>query len=315
MKLKQADDSVESDDLGETERLIRKNENKTDSDVPNLGESSSDVAGAGAWSDIANSNDQGHLATLLRRALKRHPHEEKGFFLPINTLEDIIRGDRVLQWLKANKRLQGLTLDELIKVTKQICEDQSIPSGSQKAKYRSFRKVFTILVLLEKEEAIQDFIKEDISDQDLPLRVLWEDGRPVARRKTKDAVLNSFKNGWSDPLFDLFDSYQWWITAPYFYQKGKERQRKPRFFEFHDRVVLPFLEDKERETEDGLGGFSNVWQVKIHDAHHDFCTGPVFVVFPYDLLFLTACRIIIQSLPRNAFIQKRRKTGGLNSNS
>jgi hypothetical protein len=315
LKLQQADDSVESDDLGENERLIRKNENKPDSDVLNLTKSSSDVAGAGAWSDGASSNDQEHPATLLRRALKRHPHEEKGFFLPINALENIIREDRVLQWLRANKQLQDLTLDELIRVTKQICEDQSIPSGSQKVKYKSFRKVFAILVLLEKEEAIQDFIKEDISDQDLPLRVLREDDKYVARRKAQDTVLNSFKNGWSDLLFDSFDNYQWWITAPYFYQKGKGRQRKPRFFEFHDKVVLPFIEDNERETEDGLGGFSNVWQVKIHDAHHDFCTGSVFVVFPYSLWFLTACRTIIQSLPRNAFIPKTRKTGGTNSNS
>lgn len=315
MKLQQADDSVESDDLGENERLIRKNENKTDSDVLNLTGSSSDIAGAGAWSDIANSNDQEPPATLLRRALKRHPHKEKGFFLPINALEDIIREDRVLQWLKANKQLQDLTLDELIGVVKQICEDQPIPSGSQKAKYKSFRKVFAILVLLGKEEAIQDFIKEDISDQDLPLRVLGEYDKYVARRKSKDTVLNSFKNGWSDLLLDSFDNYQWWITAPYFYQKRKGSQRKPRFFEFHDSVILPFIEDNERETEDGLGGFSNVWQVKIHDAHHDFCTGSVFVVFPYDLRFLTACRIIIQSLLRNAFIQEAGKTGGMNSNS
>ena len=175
--------------------------------------------------------------------------------------------------------------------------------------------MFALLVLLGKEEAIQDFIKEDISDQDLPLRVLREDDKYVALRKTEDTVLNSFKNGWSDLLFDAFDNYQWWMTAPYFYQKGKGRQRKPRFFEFQDRVVLPFIEDNERETEDGLGGFSNVWQVKIHDAHHDFCTGSVCVVSPYDLRFLTSCRIVIQSLLRNAFIPKTRKTGRTNSNS
>ena len=156
-----------------------------------------------------------------------------------------------------------------------MCREICLPND--KTKIRSFRKIFAILVLTEKPWAIFNFIKEGVSDLDLPL-VEFDDrdhpGRKGLRRK--DASGNPSPEplqcsiGWPPTSILNFEMYQWTMLAPFF-SPGKYDDVK--HYVLHDQDILPFVgapQDDEDESSEIGGGFGRVFMVQIHDEHHNF---------------------------------------------
>lgn len=139
----------------------------------------------------------------------------------------------------------------------------------QKALQRTVRKtcrrgkaLFAILVLVGKEAEIELFFKEDILDDQLPLRRrdqdnefnLWtEDGKPVTAT-----------GHWKSKHREKFYSFQWWFLATVF--------EDLMHYELSNNASLPTvpLLPEESHLVPLSGGFSDVFFVRFHPAQMEW---------------------------------------------
>lgn len=66
---------------------------------------------------------------------------------------------------------------------------------------------------------------------------------------------------WSEYDIEEFDRIQWWMLAPVF--EDKEH------CDLDDDIMLPFVPFTEA-VEKKEGGYSEVYAVRLHPAHHNF---------------------------------------------
>lgn len=123
--------------------------------------------------------------------------------------------------------------------------------------YKRARKVFGILICIGKGRFITTFTEHGISDKNLPMDI----PKGASQQKIWMSTVGAFR-GFSHRELDGFARVQWSFAAPFFAKQ--EDIIVP--YEFDDRVILPFIEDTEHEARSG--GFSEVWSVVIHPAHH-----------------------------------------------
>ncbi|ROV94109.1 hypothetical protein VPNG_09347 [Cytospora leucostoma] len=199
-------------------------------------------------------------------------HEEKKGFFPEQQLLKTITEEYVKKEIQMCPRLaQNPFATESI--AREIC---GTTPGDGKPGLR-FKKIFTILVLCEKLEAILFFLEERVSDFDLPLHKITPAGGPSKVfnlvRKHSQNVLDCFL-GWSSAALWRFEEWQWTTLAPFFHN-GQRKNVK--HFILPDQVPLPFNTDSRFGSAESVydrlefeGGFSNVFKVSIHPEHHDF---------------------------------------------
>ncbi|KAI8296733.1 hypothetical protein K4K56_000003 [Colletotrichum sp. SAR 10_98] len=125
-------------------------------------------------------------------------------------------------------------------------------------------KIFAILVLIDRADAIFKFMDLSISDGDLPLG-------PTAEGSTVVGSLSAPK------CFDLklaglnyddvvaFEEMQWRVCVPVIEELGAEGEPS----RFHQKTILPFIWDGPVAPVIQQGGHSRVYQVRIHPAHLD----------------------------------------------
>ncbi|KAI0127542.1 kinase-like domain-containing protein [Xylariales sp. AK1849] len=219
--------------------------------------------------DEASTENQ-DLAESIRAALIFTAGRDKKEFLPIDSLDKIITSRSVRQEL--DNLGQSFPTDDLDTATRDIWELRPIPRVKTSIKQTTRRKIFAVLVLLQKVETIVAFIKEGLHDSDLPF-VLSEGSRKGLRQmevKGKDGKRNpiqSFAN-WKIAELESFNHYQWQLLAPYFELNGKQNPKVPHYC-LDSHTILPFIEDEENTH--SSGGYGDVWRVKIHPAHHNGC--------------------------------------------
>lgn len=142
-------------------------------------------------------------------------------------------------------------------------------TGKFCAEGKSYRKIFTILALIEKADTIPEFLREGVHDGDLPLMKLEKDGKPgifKLGRKSQEGKaaypLRCFKT-FSRINFLNFEDYQWAVLAPIF---DRPHKNDVNYYDLDDPVILPFMEEEEVSE----GGFGRISRVKIHPDHHNF---------------------------------------------
>lgn len=212
------------------------------------------------------------LQNQILRVLRKIPgHEEKKGFLPQKELAALMTEAHVKQEL--HQCFEDLDSTTIAQFARKICGT----TAGQGEHVSSFKKIFAILVLCEKPNAIPKFLEEDISDSDLPLLKTTPSGTSspniyhLARRGQQD-TLKCF-HGWSHTAVWRFEEWQWSTIAPFFHRGGKKYVPH---LELQDQVALPFEQDSrfpdKTRTYQRLefeGGFSNVFKVRIHPDHHD----------------------------------------------
>ena len=211
-------------------------------------------------------------------------HEEKKGFFPWSVLSAIVTQDRVLDVL-LDSLGDSCEEDVIRKYAKKICEEEEMPptaSQDDRPRTKCFRKIFVILVLIDKTAAVGKFLDEDVSDADLPLvRIPRRNERglfDLRLSRNPDRVLKCFRNKWNQLHIRNFEEWQWTTLAPYF---GKGEHRDVLHYELANQVILPFTSDSRRDKasmERSLaleGGFGRVFQVDIHPDHHNFHDGEV----------------------------------------
>jgi hypothetical protein len=268
------------------------------SDIPrNIAKVSSDISDLGdrAFHATLHATDwrlrnpfvvdssQKHVALQDRffEALVRVHEEKKGFF-PRAPLSILVTEDCVFHELS---RMLSDTHhpSQIREYSRKICEETPQPrddDDDRPPKIKSFKKIFAILVLIEKTTSISKFLEEDVNDLDLPL-VKIEDGKTGARfdlRKPhlKHQVLECFRN-WSQFYVRAFEEWQWVTVAPFFHRGTR---KDVRHFPLQASVILPFTADSRRSNPTEFqtvleGGYGRVFKVDIHPDHHNFNTSKV----------------------------------------
>ena len=162
---------------------------------------------------------------------------------------------------------EGLVAEELSKIGKSLKEDASTICGSHEYWGMSYRKIFAILLFIERPSEIIKFIVEGLCDADLPLMKYDGSGQNSKTfslyRKTAPSVsLKCFK-GCKCITLKQFERYQWKLVA-HFFSWGKDNNT--RHWLFRDGVILPFINQEYAQS----GAYGKVFKVKIHPKHLDF---------------------------------------------
>lgn len=234
----------------------------------------SDSAGEVLQDEAETQIEHLELADSIRAALVRAEAagRERKEFLPIDALERIatkssVRGEFA--------RLDSIAPHKVDLYTDQVCDKITTPQGSSSNKKTTRRKIFAILVLMQKLETISDFIDEGLYDNDLPFILAegpekWLRELKTNRKRNGNQQPVKLFKGWKIHEIESFDRYQWQLLGPYFVLNTKKHP-KVRHYALDSHTILPFIEDEEVKP----GGFGDVSRVKIHPAHHNGCDDSV----------------------------------------
>ncbi|KAL0472492.1 hypothetical protein QR685DRAFT_571074 [Neurospora intermedia] len=205
---------------------------------------------------------QDRLFEALQRKNSNTPLA-KGFF-PATALSTIITFRTVKEELQRQPSLDNYDLDKISQFARMICTETPCKTSNDngKGKVQSFRKVFAILVMMDKVPAIVKFLETNVNDSDLPLKAKYRRHGGIydlRRRKTPEVKLKCFPERWGCLLLSQFE----------------EMHTKHRVLHYRlpEKAILPFLGDDEEgpsEEYDLAGGGSRVFRVKIHADHHTF---------------------------------------------
>lgn len=194
-------------------------------------------------------------------------------FFPKNQLSDVITTSTVFAEL-ANHLQLDYTNDEIQACANTICNVTPCRIDGR-LKRKSFRSIFVILVLAERPDIILSFLDEQVSDLDLPLIPVKENGSIISMRRRSSShdgppqpLLQCFDDEeWSPSSREQFDRYQWYMLAPFF-SHGKYGLIN--HYPLHDQHILPFVNSHQAEDDsaESQGGYGRVIMVRLHPAHH-----------------------------------------------
>ncbi|KAI1400293.1 hypothetical protein F4819DRAFT_378459 [Hypoxylon fuscum] len=208
----------------------------------------------------------------LRSAIHRHPRRDKAVFIPIDKFDQIITEKSIRRELQSC--LAKLSNDEDLEnwVRHVWGESEYVDHATGQKTLTSRRKIFAVLVLLNVPAKIKSFIEEGLWDKDLPF-VLNSEHKLECQSNggQKEARIVQCLNDpheWNGRDVDMFNMYQWYMLAPIF----KMIDGTVNFYNLHERVPLPFVDENDHGEGDSLaGGYGDVWRVSIHPAHYELC--------------------------------------------
>lgn len=195
-------------------------------------------------------------------------------FLPKAQLYSLVNPESVAQELR-NSLSQTQSNQQIRECAESVCAETEVVLSNGRSVIKSFRKIFALLVLVEKSSSIHLFLQEDVSDLDLPLITVRTRGLIELRRKTASGEPSSEPlacfSKWSPVRRKEFEEYQWTMLAPFF---SKSEYNNVAHYVLRDEHILPFIDTPnwEEENTEYQGGFGMVFMVRIHHEHHNFST-------------------------------------------
>ncbi|KAI1322752.1 hypothetical protein F5Y16DRAFT_29189 [Xylariaceae sp. FL0255] len=187
-------------------------------------------------------------------------------FVPRQQFESIVTQESILRELrrletKLMKRIMLWRRSQHLTDTEDTA--RIICAASEDEDRTCYRKIFAILLLIQKAPNIKRFIKEGVCDADLPLtRVL--DGRTansytMRRRNNPDDILKCFQ-GWKSYTVEHFECEQWKFLVPTLRLGNASIQ-------YDNKEILPFvLKQLYRSNTPAR----NLFKVKLHPEHYNF---------------------------------------------
>jgi hypothetical protein len=205
------------------------------------------------WRSLHNTTEEMaiKLQGQLEISLVSCPGSNEQFFLPADAQDRLIIASHVAA--EFERLFPNLPFSERSRYVSRTCS--------------SARKLFAILLGIEKGDSILDLLADGITDNDLPLlkypKRTANAGHTApyftlrTRRRIDRPIQTIDRWNWRTSIRQFY-SEQWWLKAPVFDTLGKH-------YELEDDCVLPFIEDEEINV--NSGGYSDVWGVRIHPAH------------------------------------------------
>lgn len=225
--------------------------------TPGVLRRNSDTSNLSRSESKASSSANGHwLKTQLRQARIRCPPRPHNFIIPKSLQEELITEAIISKDIAAHDpTVHERKLGKYAKLT-----------------YQHARQLYATLALIDKGADICSLIEEGVRDDDLPFVEKPNASSKFALYRKNGKAIETLDT-WTDDELEDFDRCQYWIIAPVF-------RLHEELYSLDAKVVLPFmpLRDDEAELEPKQGGYSEVYPVRIHPAHHEFSTGQGFLV-------------------------------------
>ncbi|OCK99742.1 kinase-like protein [Cenococcum geophilum 1.58] len=129
------------------------------------------------------------------------------------------------------------------------------------------RRLFTTLAYMRKEGEICRFVRDGVTDDDLPLQRKFDNGNDYTqwRLEGKNGKRIEALESWKTRHREKFSNTQCLMTSPVF-EPGKH-------YELDNSIILPFIaftHEEGKELEFRGGGYSEVLIKCIHPSHHTF---------------------------------------------
>ncbi|KAK4160436.1 hypothetical protein QBC43DRAFT_325523 [Cladorrhinum sp. PSN259] len=213
-----------------------------------------------ATADIEDGDITSSLLKKLFLLRCRSKTEDGPYFFPRGLVEALITEEAVFAAIEEER-------DKLKKILKRDITDLMISEYANSVCNSGYRKMFAILVMLERGWEIALFVNEKVSDNDLPL-LAWSvdsSGRLVEmrRKETPNKPLACCQK-WSPRTHEDFDKEQWRLISPFF---ARGKLRRAHFYELSKKDILPWTNE---DSEVHRGGYASISRIQIHPNHHNF---------------------------------------------
>jgi len=214
----------------------------------------------------ADLNQNYSLQSAILASMLEAAGQEPKCFLPLDKLNALI----TLSSIKAELQRERYKLDEdeqvLTSIAQQVLEVQNVQDKGPRKKGSSRRRIFGVLVMLQRADAIRQMIAEGLYDSDLPFQFM---NLGVFRRAddcTQSFSIRFFRD-WNFVARGMFEMYQFQMAAPHFVLSWH-----PGYPVYHYRIpssnVLPFISDQSMGAT--KLGYSRLSKVAIHNAHFEY---------------------------------------------
>lgn len=227
---------------------------------------------------------------LLEDQQVEWPHGNSTHFLPMSALEDNQQQRSMLRELQSMLPDTPMLQDKCRK----LCDSSE-----------SSRKLLAIYFYVSETDgqAILDVYDEGVRDSDLPLKRIYPPGElrkfwlaknshAACRRQTHRGCEIGAMREWSLRKVEAICLAQWKLLAPVF--KPDPSHRTIPHYDLESACPLPFTDDDSYGPHRKImvGGYSEVWRVKIHKAHQKLITAAGLDVSRNTLLFFNTCSSI-----------------------
>jgi hypothetical protein len=203
--------------------------------------------------------DYKNLGQLLRQCSFPYAQDHDERFWPYGLLEQILTQERVIEELGDyirtypgvyNKRTIGNYTEKIL---------------SPREPGKRYIKIFAILVLIGMGPRINDFIREGVCDEDVPLvkGKADPDWDLMLSRKDSPTVQVECLSEWEFHERDFFYRRQRFVDV---IPLGLNPDRSIRHEKLDNRVVLPWVSYRKRES----GGYGDVYRAKAPARCHTF---------------------------------------------
>ncbi|KAF2084393.1 kinase-like protein, partial [Saccharata proteae CBS 121410] len=171
-------------------------------------------------------------------------------------------------YLPQSKKETLITIPAVIQEIENVNRDMSPHEVRRQARetIQEALNLFATLAILGKGGHIVSFLKEGISDRDLPFIKESAGKEDFDLQREDKRSISSFES-WTTSKMQGFFDYQWAMIAPVF--------EPLEHYVFQNRVILPF--ESPFDANDGRtklvkdeGGYSQVFIVRIHHRNHHF---------------------------------------------
>jgi hypothetical protein len=208
----------------------------------NSGESSSSNL---SRSDSGGSSTVHWLKEQLENARLECPLRHHSFVVPKDVQENLITEPTIAKDIQAHNA--DISEREAEEYAKKACQ--------------CARRLYATLAYIKHGADICALLKEGITDKDLPLVRKPNDRTALYRQDGSPVNAMEF---WNSKHLEKFDRVQWWMTSPVF--------KYGNHYPLDEKTVLPFipLDPDDASLGKKQGGYSEVYPVRIHPAHHEF---------------------------------------------
>jgi hypothetical protein len=191
--------------------------------------------------DLSTTATPFNLYDILKESLIKCPLS-RNRFLPLDILQDVITAESVRANVGSNLKT------ELLSSNKDPAEEV----------VRKAKKVYAILVFLERQNDIGALLAEGLTDEHLPLsRPGCAPDQKVLSCRSGIKTFKTFRN-WRLPEVDNFLERQWQVQAPVFDTTGSH-------FNLAPECALP-LHPKAEQI--GRTAISRVYKCTLYPAHY-----------------------------------------------
>lgn len=206
-------------------------------------------------------------------------------FLPQNELPDLINEQSVRKELTRVEKISRKTHpffrkprspENILEMARKICPETTHGRLESFGHYdTSCRRLFAILLMIEKPSKIWQFVDEGITDADLPFLKVQAGNKITLVRNRAEGIWINCVSGWRNTTIVRFGEKQWTILAPVFKRTLEDKRIQHHYFE--DEVKLPFTWKRLKTA--SPGGSCDMYKARIHPSHHNFGDTDVCIAF------------------------------------